>query len=158
MNRTRVPPSISYSFTIRLVYPNQIGMLARIAGAIGKHGGDIGAVDIVASDSKSMTRDITVRARDTVHQEELIARVRRLPGVKVINVSDRVFLLHLGGKIAIQNKVPLVTRDALSMAYTPGRGACLRGHCRPTPQGLAAYHQGQLRRRGQRRHRRAGPG
>ena len=105
---------------MRLAYPNQIGMLARIAGVISKHGGDMGAVDIVASDSKSMTRDITVRARDTEHQEELIARVRRLPGVKVIHVSDRVFLLHLGGKIAISNKVPLVTRDALSMAYTPG--------------------------------------
>jgi malate dehydrogenase (oxaloacetate-decarboxylating) len=105
---------------MRLAYPNQIGMLARIAGVISKHGGDMGAVDIVASDIKSMTRDITVRARDTEHQEELIARVRRLPGVKVIQVSDRVFLLHLGGKIAICNKVPLVTRDALSMAYTPG--------------------------------------
>ena len=67
-----------------------------------------------------MTRDITVRPRDAAHQEQIIARVRRLSGVKVINVSDRVFLLHLGGKIAIQNKVPLVTRDALSMAYTPG--------------------------------------
>jgi len=120
MNKTRVPPSVSYSFTVRLAYPNQIGTLARIVGTIGKHGGDIGAVDIVASDSKSMTRDITVRPRDAAHQEELIARVKRLPGVKVINVSDRVFLLHLGGKIAIQNKVPLVTRDALSMAYTPG--------------------------------------
>jgi malate dehydrogenase (oxaloacetate-decarboxylating) len=113
-------PSISYSFTMRLTYPNQVGMLARIVSTVGKEGGDIGAVDIVASDTKAMTRDITVRPRDADHQEHIIAKVRRLPGVKVINVSDRVFLLHLGGKIAIQNKVPLVTRDALSMAYTPG--------------------------------------
>ncbi len=105
---------------MRLVYPNQIGMLARILGLIGKHGGDIGAVDIVTSDTRLMTRDITVRPRDVGHQELIIARVRRLAGVKVVNVSDRVFLLHLGGKIAIQNKLPLVTRDALSMAYTPG--------------------------------------
>jgi malate dehydrogenase (oxaloacetate-decarboxylating) len=113
-------PSVSYSFTMRLAYPNRVGMLARIVSTIGKDGGDIGAVDIVASDTKAMTRDITVRPRDADHQEHIIGRVRRLPGVKVINVSDRVFLLHLGGKIAIQNKVPLVTRDALSMAYTPG--------------------------------------
>jgi malate dehydrogenase (oxaloacetate-decarboxylating) len=113
-------PSVSYSFTMRLTYPNQVGMLARIISAVGKEGGDIGAVDIVASDTKAMTRDITVRPRDADHQEHIIAKVRRLPGVKLINVSDRVFLLHLGGKIAIQNKVPLVTRDALSMAYTPG--------------------------------------
>jgi malate dehydrogenase (oxaloacetate-decarboxylating) len=101
---------------MRLAYPNRVGTLARIVSAIGKDGGDIGAVDIVASDSKGMTRDITVRPRDADHQEHIIARVRGLSGVKVINVSDRVFLLHLGGKIAIQNKVPLVTRDALSMA------------------------------------------
>jgi malate dehydrogenase (oxaloacetate-decarboxylating) len=120
MSISPAAPSVSYSFTMRLTYPNRVGTLARIVSAIGKDGGDIGAVDIVASDTKAMTRDITVRPRDADHQEHIIARVRRLPGVKVINVSDRVFLLHLGGKIAIQNKVPLVTRDALSMAYTPG--------------------------------------
>src|SRR5664279_4180713 len=88
-------PSVSYSFTMRLAYPNHVGTLARIVNTIGKEGGDIGAVDIVASDTKGMTRDITVRPRDAAHQEQIIARVRRLSGVKVINVSDRVFLLHL---------------------------------------------------------------
>ncbi len=120
MSANSAAPSISYSFTMRLAYPNRVGTLARIVSAIGKDGGDIGAVDIVASDSKGMTRDITVRPRDADHQEQIITRVRGLSGVKLINVSDRVFLLHLGGKIAIQNKVPLITRDALSMAYTPG--------------------------------------
>jgi malate dehydrogenase (oxaloacetate-decarboxylating) len=120
MSANPIAPSVSYSFTMRLTYSNLVGTLARIVSAIGKEGGDIGAVDIVASDAKGMTRDITVRPHDAAHQEQIIARVRRLSGVKVINVSDRVFLLHLGGKIAIQNKVPLVTRDALSMAYTPG--------------------------------------
>ncbi len=95
-------------------------MFARVVSTIGKHGGDLGAVDIVAPDSKVMTRDITVRARDAAHQEELVTAVRRLPKLKVINVSDRVFLLHLGGKLGIQNKVPVTTRDTLSMAYTPG--------------------------------------
>src|SRR5437867_2064803 len=113
-------PSVSYGFTIRLAYPNRIGGFARIVSAIGKQGGDLGAVDIVAADAKTMTRDITVRARDAGHQEEIVGAVRRLNGVKVVNVSDRVFLLHLGGKISIQNKVPLTTRDMLSMAYTPG--------------------------------------
>ncbi len=105
---------------MRLTYPNRIGMFARVVGTIGRHGGDLGAVDIVAPDAKLMTRDITVRARDEAHQEALVASVRELPEVKVINVSDRVFLLHLGGKLAIRNKVPLTTRDTLSMAYTPG--------------------------------------
>jgi malate dehydrogenase (oxaloacetate-decarboxylating) len=116
----RPPPSVSHTFTIRLTYPNRIGMFARVVSTLGKHGGDLGAVDIVTPDAKLMTRDITVRARNAAHQDELVAAVRRLPDVKVINVSDRVFLLHLGGKLAIQNKVPLTTRDTLSMAYTPG--------------------------------------
>jgi malate dehydrogenase (oxaloacetate-decarboxylating) len=105
---------------MRLKYPNRIGMFARIAGAICKHGGDLGAVDIVAPDAKCMTRDITVRARDQAHEEELISAVRQLPQLEVVHVSDRVFLLHLGGKLAIKNKVPVTNRDTLSMAYTPG--------------------------------------
>jgi malate dehydrogenase (oxaloacetate-decarboxylating) len=113
-------PSVSHSFTIRLSYPNRVGMFARVVGTIGKHGGDLGAVDIVTPDAKIMTRDITVRARDSEHQEKLVSSVRHLPQVKVINVSDRVFLLHLGGKLGIRNKVPVTTRDTLSMAYTPG--------------------------------------
>lgn len=95
-------------------------MFARVVSAIGRHGGDLGAVDIVTPDAKLMTRDITVRARDATHQDELVSSIRRLPQVKVINVSDRVFLLHLGGKLGIRNKVPVTTRDTLSMAYTPG--------------------------------------
>jgi malate dehydrogenase (oxaloacetate-decarboxylating) len=111
-----LPPSVSHTFTIRLSYPNRVGMFARVVGTLGKHGGDLGAVDIVTPDAKMMTRDITVRARDTAHQEELVSSVRGLPQVKVINVSDRIFLLHLGGKLGIRNKVPVTTRDTLSMA------------------------------------------
>jgi malate dehydrogenase (oxaloacetate-decarboxylating) len=120
LKHNNLTPSVSHSFTIRLSYPNRVGMFARVVGTIGKHGGDLGAVDIVTPDAKIMTRDITVRARDAAHQEELVSSVRRLPLVKVINVSDRVFLLHLGGKLGIRNKVPVTTRDTLSMAYTPG--------------------------------------
>ncbi len=120
MKTTQTTPSVSYSFIIRLNYPNRIGMFARIASTIGKHGGDLGAVDIVTPEARFMTRDITIRACDGAHQDRIVSSVRRLADVKVVNVSDRVFLLHLGGKLAIQNKVPITTRDTLSMAYTPG--------------------------------------
>ena len=120
MSTRQSEPSVTYGFTIRLTYPNRIGMFARIVNTIGKHRGDLGAVDIVTPDPKVMTRDVTIRARDASHQEELVTAIRRLAGVKVVHVSDRVFLLHLGGKISIANKVPLTTRDTLSMAYTPG--------------------------------------
>src|SRR5260370_1403352 len=120
MKKRSLTPSVSHTFTVRLTYPNRIGMFARVVSTIGAHGGDLGAVDIVAPDAKLMTRDLTVRARDGAHQEELVSSVRRLANVKVINVSDRVVLLPLGGKLGIQNKVPVTPRDTLSMAYTPG--------------------------------------
>ena len=120
MKTTSTTPSVSYSFVMRLSYPNRIGMFARLTQTIGRLGGDLGAVDIVNPDAKRMTRDITVRARDHEHMEAIVQAVRKLKDVTVANVSDQVFLLHLGGKISIQNKVPLTTRDTLSMAYTPG--------------------------------------
>jgi malate dehydrogenase (oxaloacetate-decarboxylating) len=115
-----VAPSASYSLTVRLEIRNRPGMLGRVASAIGHAGGDIGAVDLVQSNRDRIVRDITINARDDVHGQEIVSRLRRLPGVRLSNVSDRTFLLHLGGKIAIQNKVPIRTRDDLSMTYTPG--------------------------------------
>src|SRR5829696_8675979 len=115
-----VLPSASYSLTVRLQITNRPGMLGRVASAIGDAGGDIGAVDLVESVRDRIVRDITVKARDSEHGQEVVNRLRRVPGVKVVNVSDRTFLLHLGGKIEIHNKVPIRTRDDLSMAYTPG--------------------------------------
>ena len=115
-----VAPSASYSLTVRLEIKNRPGMLGRVASAIGEAGGDIGAVDLVQSSRDRVIRDITINARDDVHGQAIVRRLRRLPGTRLSNVSDRTFLLHLGGKIAIQNKVPIRTRDDLSMTYTPG--------------------------------------
>ena len=120
MTATKTRPSVSYSFVMRLTYPNHIGMFAKLTHAIGRLGGDLGAVDIVNPDAKRMTRDITVRVRGQEHMEVIVSAIRKLKDVTVANISDQVFLLHLGGKISIQNKVPLTTRDTLSMAYTPG--------------------------------------
>ena len=115
-----VLPSASYSLTVRLQITNRPGMLGRVASAIGDAGGDIGAVDLVESGRDRIIRDLTVKARDSDHGLAIVNRIRKLPGVRVVNISDRTFLLHLGGKIEIHNKVPLRTRDDLSMAYTPG--------------------------------------
>jgi malate dehydrogenase (oxaloacetate-decarboxylating) len=120
MTSTKTRPSVSYSFVMRLTYPNHIGMFAKLTHTIGRLGGDLGAVDIVNPDAKHMTRDITVRARGHEHMEVIVQAIRKLKEVTVANISDQVFLLHLGGKISIQNKVQLTTRDTLSMAYTPG--------------------------------------
>lgn len=113
-------PSPSYSITIRLRYPDRAGQLGCITSAIGALGGSIGAVDIVSTSKTTKTRDITVNARDVAHGERIVEHVRSLDEVEIVNVSDRTFLLHLGGKIEIRSKVPVKTRDDLSMAYTPG--------------------------------------
>src|SRR6059036_18517 len=115
-----VAPSASYSLTVRLAIQNRPGMLGRVAMAIGDAGGDIGAVDLVESGRDRIIRDITINARDSVHGTQIVNRLKQTSGVRVINISDRTFLMHLGGKIEVQSKVPIRTRDDLSMAYTPG--------------------------------------
>src|SRR5438093_13248002 len=115
-----VAPSASYSLTVRLAIQNRPGMLGRVAMAIGDAGGDIGAVDLVESGRDRIVRDITINARDSNHGQQIVAQVKRTAGVRVVNISDRTFLMHLGGKIEVRSKVPIRTRDDLSMAYTPG--------------------------------------
>src|SRR5437867_642290 len=115
-----VAPSASYSFTVRLAILNRTGMLGRVTMLIGKAGGDIGAVDLVEMTRDRVFRDITIKARDSEHAQRIIDKLRTLAGVKIANISDRTFLMHLGGKIAVTSKVPIRTRDDLSMAYTPG--------------------------------------
>jgi malate dehydrogenase (oxaloacetate-decarboxylating) len=113
-------PSASYSQTVRVEVVNVPGMLGRVTSAIGKAGGDIGAVDLVEAGGKVVVRDLTFKARDEAHGQQIVDKLRALEGVHVVNVSDRTFLMHLGGKIEVKGKMPVKTRDDLSMAYTPG--------------------------------------
>jgi len=113
-------PSASYSLTVRLEIVNKPGMLGRVTSAIGKAGGDIGAIDLVVVGKSTITRDITFKASDESHGQQVVDAIRAVQGVKVGNVSDRTFLMHLGGKIEVRGKMSVKTRDDLSMAYTPG--------------------------------------
>ena len=113
-------PNASYSLTLRVKIHNQPGKLGEIATAIGRAGGDIEGIDIVSVGKDFLVRDITVNASSEKHDQEIIAAVNNIDGVEVANVSDRTFLMHLGGKIEVVSKIPLKTRSDLSMAYTPG--------------------------------------
>jgi malate dehydrogenase (oxaloacetate-decarboxylating) len=113
-------PSASYSMTVRLEITNRPGMLGKVTSAIGKAGGDIGAIDLVEVGRNTITRDLTFKASDERHAQGVIDRIRTVDGVRVVNFSDRTFLMHLGGKIEVRGKVSVKTRDDLSMAYTPG--------------------------------------
>ncbi|MGD9897311.1 MAG: NAD-dependent malic enzyme [Candidatus Methylacidiphilaceae bacterium] len=120
MEPESIYPSASQSFLLRLSYPNKIGMLAEVVRVLSSNGADLGAMDIVSVQSGRMIREITVNARSEEHAKQLQEEVAKLPDVTILAASDRVFLLHQGGKIHVENKVPLTNRDTLSMAYTPG--------------------------------------
>jgi malate dehydrogenase (oxaloacetate-decarboxylating) len=113
-------PSASYSVTIRVQLPHTAGSFAKVAGAIGDTGAILGAIDLVRVDDGRVVRDVTVACADVAHGEEVVAAIEQLEGVSVQSVSDRTFLMHRGGKIVVDPKVPITTRDDLSMAYTPG--------------------------------------
>jgi malate dehydrogenase (oxaloacetate-decarboxylating) len=115
-------PNPSYSLTIRMQIPNQAGMLAHITQAIGAAGGSIGQIDLIEQTRSLLTRDITVNASSSDHAESIVSAVRAIAEIKVVNVYDRTFNLHRGGKISVHSKTPLKSQDQLAMAYTPGVG------------------------------------
>jgi malate dehydrogenase (oxaloacetate-decarboxylating) len=116
----RIQPSASYSFTMRLHLPQQGTVFADVAHAIAEADGLLGAIDLVRVEGDRVVRDVTVSCGDSEHAEAVVRAVRALEGVHVDSVSDRTFLMHKGGKIEVRSKLPLKTRDDLSMAYTPG--------------------------------------
>ena len=98
-------PNASYSLTLRVKIQNQPGKLGEITTAIGKAGGDIEGIDIVSVGKDYLIRDITVNAASEHHDKEIVRSVQDIDGVEVANVSDRTFLMHLGGKIEVTSKM-----------------------------------------------------
>src|SRR5881397_3416086 len=115
-------PSVSaqYAIILRVEIDHRPGMLGRVATAIGDAGGSIGSVDLVGLDSAHTVRDITVDTAGEEHAEKVVDTVKQVDGARLIETTDRTFLVHVGGKIEQRNKLSIRTRDDLSMAYTPG--------------------------------------
>ena len=118
----RVATTGSYSITVRLHTGTDPAVIGQLATTVSQVGGIVTALDIAESRHDRLVIDLTCSASDGEHAEEVVDAMRDLDGVTVYKVSDRTFLLHLGGKISVESKVPLKTRDDLSMAYTPGVG------------------------------------
>lgn len=112
--------SPGYSITVRLRYPDVPGFLGQITSMIGEADGLIGAVDVVDAGEKCIVRDVTISTSNVEHGERVVEVLRAIPNVEFVNVSDRVFLMHLGGKLEVNSRVSIKNRDDLSMAYTPG--------------------------------------
>jgi len=117
-----LPTSASYGITVRIYAAPSSAVVGKLATAVGAVGGLVTAIDVSDSRADRITIDVSCSAVNGEHAAELVEALRAVDGVTVHRVSDRTFLLHLGGKISVESKVPLKTRDDLSMAYTPGVG------------------------------------
>ncbi len=115
-------PSVSYSITVRLEVASRGRAVSDITRAVEQAGGVVTALVVTAGRAGRLRLDVTCAARDTAHADAIVSALGAIPDVTVHKVSDRTFLLHLGGKIEMRSKVPLRNRDDLSMAYTPGVG------------------------------------
>src|SRR6476619_901829 len=113
-------PSAQFSLTLRVEIDRVLGQLGRVTSAIGDAGGQIGAVDIVEQLEHRTIRELIVDAADAEHGNAIVAAVNEVPGAKVLELADRTFELHRGGKLYTGMKSHIRNRDDLSMAYTPG--------------------------------------
>ena len=113
-------PSVSYSITVRLVVPAGGSAVSQLTSAVEAAGGYVTALDVTASGVDKLRIDVTCAARDTDHAGDLVEALHQIEGVDVHKVSDRTFLMHLGGTIEVASKHPIRNRDELSMVYTPG--------------------------------------
>jgi len=113
-------PSVSYSITARLEAPAKGNTVSRLTRVVEDAGGALTALDVSGSGNDRLRIDVTIAASSAEHAAQITEAIGGIEGIDVGKVSDRTFLLHLGGKIEMQSKVPLRNRDDLSMAYTPG--------------------------------------
>jgi malate dehydrogenase (oxaloacetate-decarboxylating) len=113
-------PSPGYSITVRVEAPASTTATSELTAAISQAGGVLTALDVAESMADRLVVDISCDTMDIEHADAITAALRGLEGVDVRKVSDRTFLMHLGGKLEVNPKVPLKHRDDLSRAYTPG--------------------------------------
>src|SRR3954467_971492 len=113
-------PSIANSVTVRLILPARATAVSEMTGVIEAAGGVVTGLDVTASGASRIRIDLTMLTHDPEHADSIVERMREVEGVEIGRVSDRTFLLHLGGKLSVESKVPIRSRDDLSMIYTPG--------------------------------------
>ena len=106
-------PSASFSAIARIRLDDHPGGFARLAAAIAAAGGSLGAIDLVRVERGTKIRDVSVLAADARHLESIVDAMRAVEGMEVLHVSDRTFLMHLGGKIEVVPKVPVKTHTTV---------------------------------------------
>ena len=113
-------PSVSNSITVRMEVPARGNAVSQVTTLVESCGGTVTGLDVTASGLEALRIDVTIAAASVAHAEEIVDKLRTIDGISIGKVSDRTFLMHLGGKIEMSSKVPIRNRDDLSMIYTPG--------------------------------------
>ncbi|MDQ2853202.1 NADP-dependent malic enzyme [Dermatophilaceae bacterium Sec6.4] len=113
-------PTPGHAITMRVSAPTGFSATSELTAAAAAAGAEITALDVIESTHENVIVDLTCNTEGDAHAAQVAAAVDALPGVSVGKVSDRTFLMHLGGKLSVEPKVELRTRDDLSRAYTPG--------------------------------------
>ena len=113
-------PSISNSITVRLEVPAEGSAVSQLTTTVEESGGIVTALDVTGSGTDILRIDLTCAASDAEHADRIVEALRAVGDVDVRKVSDRTFLMHLGGVIETASKHPIRNRDDLSMIYTPG--------------------------------------
>ena len=117
-----IHPSAGNTLSLRVSLQRVPGTLGRLTSALGAAGALLDAIDIIENPGDVIIRQIQVETRGEAHGKEVVEAARAVEGVELLSVSDRVFDRHIGGKIEVTPKFAVLTRDDLSMAYTPGVG------------------------------------
>jgi malate dehydrogenase (oxaloacetate-decarboxylating) len=115
-------PNSSFSLSLRLKIPNRAGMLARVTQAIAEAGGNLGDFSLVSRSRNDLIRVLHVDASSEAHVEDIIKAVESVEEIEILEISDRTFAIHQGGKISVESKLELTGAEDLAMAYTPGVG------------------------------------
>ena len=127
----------SYSITMRLHTAPDHGIVGAVATAISAAGGVVTAIDVVDSTRERLVLDVTCSASDADHSHELEEAVDAIEGVEVYKVSDRTFLLHIGGKIEVDVEGPAEEPrrpvDGLHPRRRPGQHGAVRTTRRTSP-------------------------
>jgi len=119
-------PSISYSITVRLEVPAGGTAISRLTTAVEKAGGVVTALDVTASGHDRLRIDVTCAATDTAHADQIVVDLRGLDGLVVHKVSDRTFLMHLGGTIEMASSTRSATATTSRWSTPPVWRGCAR--------------------------------
>ncbi|MBD2395666.1 NAD-dependent malic enzyme [Cyanobacterium aponinum FACHB-4101] len=119
---TDLTPSSSFSLAVHLELLNRAGALAKVTNAIASVGGSLGNITLIERNLQTVKRELQIDASSSDHADKILDAIKSLEDVKILQVSDRTFELHKGGKIRIENRIEIKNSSDLAMAYTPGVG------------------------------------